>query len=84
MEELQQILEAALACVERAETLQALDAVRVDFLGKKGQISQLMKGLGHLSAEERPHAGAGRARAGARGAAGDPQHDRRCRRRRSH
>jgi phenylalanyl-tRNA synthetase alpha chain len=58
MEELQQILEAALASVERAETLQALDAVRVDFLGKKGQISQLMKGLGHLSAEERPHAGA--------------------------
>ncbi|MGA1207778.1 MAG: phenylalanine--tRNA ligase subunit alpha [Litorivicinaceae bacterium] len=58
MEELQEILRTALVSVEQADTLQRLDAVRVDLLGKKGQISQLMKGLGRLSAEDRPEAGA--------------------------
>ena len=36
---------------------QAIDAVRVRFLGKKGDVTGLMKRLGALSSEERPAAG---------------------------
>jgi len=58
MQELQSLTEQALALVEEAGDLAALDQVRVDYLGKKGQITALLKGLGKLSAEERPAAGA--------------------------
>ncbi|MBB5210099.1 phenylalanine--tRNA ligase subunit alpha [Microbulbifer hydrolyticus] len=58
MQELQSLTEQALALVEEASDLAALDQVRVDYLGKKGQITALLKGLGKLSAEERPAAGA--------------------------
>jgi phenylalanyl-tRNA synthetase alpha chain len=37
--------------------LGALDQVRVRYLGKKGLITELLKGLGRLPAEERPAAG---------------------------
>ena len=58
MENLESLTQAALAAVEGATDLRALDEVRVSYLGKKGEISQLLKGLGKLSAEERPQAGA--------------------------
>lgn len=58
MEDLQPLIEAALAEVEQATALRELDEVRVKYLGKKGAISALLKGLGKLSAEERPKAGA--------------------------
>ena len=58
MENLEQIKAAALAAVEATADLRALDEVRVQYLGKKGEISALLKGLGALSAEERPAAGA--------------------------
>ncbi|MFN3714236.1 MAG: phenylalanine--tRNA ligase subunit alpha [Alcanivoracaceae bacterium] len=58
MDNLQSLTQAALAAVESAADLRALDEVRVQYLGKKGEISQLMKGLGQLSAEERPVFGA--------------------------
>ena len=58
MENLEQIKAAALAAVEATADLRALDEVRVQYLGKKGEISALLKGLGGLSAEERPAAGA--------------------------
>ena len=35
----------------------ALDQIRVEFLGKKGKLTEQLKGLGKLSAEERPKAG---------------------------
>ncbi|AWL11832.1 Phenylalanine--tRNA ligase [Saliniradius amylolyticus] len=35
----------------------ALDKVRVEFLGKKGKLTELLKGLGKLSPEERPKVG---------------------------
>ena len=41
-----------------ASTIAALDEVRVGALGKKGEISALMKGLGGLAPEERREAGA--------------------------
>ncbi|MCC1497151.1 phenylalanine--tRNA ligase subunit alpha [Alcanivorax sp. 1008] len=58
MSNLESLTQAALAAVENAQDLRALDEVRVQYLGKKGEISQLMKGLGQLSAEERPIFGA--------------------------
>jgi len=58
MENLEAIVEQALTAVEQAGDLASLDQVRVDYLGKKGGLTQLLKGLGKLSAEERPKAGA--------------------------
>ncbi|SDJ52635.1 phenylalanine--tRNA ligase subunit alpha [Microbulbifer yueqingensis] len=58
MQDLQSLTEEALAQVAKAEDLAGLDQVRVDYLGKKGQLTALLKGLGKLSAEERPAAGA--------------------------
>ncbi|MCG3196809.1 MAG: phenylalanine--tRNA ligase subunit alpha [Candidatus Omnitrophica bacterium] len=47
--------EAALAA---AVDLRALEEARVRFLGRKGRIKELLKGLGSLTPEERPKAGA--------------------------
>lgn len=58
MENLESLVEAALAAVAGAGDARALDDVRVRYLGKKGEISALLKSLGGLSAEERPKAGA--------------------------
>ena len=56
-EELQQLVDDATQAIESSDNLQALDQVRVNYLGKKGSITALMKNLGKLSAEERPKAG---------------------------
>ncbi|WP_045860362.1 phenylalanine--tRNA ligase subunit alpha [Teredinibacter purpureus] len=58
MENLKELTDEALNLVNDANDLAALDAVRVNYLGKKGQLTGLLKGLGKLSAEERPAAGA--------------------------
>lgn len=58
MENLASLVSEALQQVQSAKSLETLDAVRVDYLGKKGKISALLKTLGKLSAEERPAAGA--------------------------
>jgi phenylalanyl-tRNA synthetase alpha chain len=58
MENMTSLLEQASAAVAAADSVQELDQVRVDYLGKKGPLTALRKGLGKLSAEERPVAGA--------------------------
>ncbi|MDN3640006.1 phenylalanine--tRNA ligase subunit alpha [Simiduia curdlanivorans] len=58
MENLVALTQEALELVAKAEDLNGLDYVRVEYLGKKGKITELLKGLGKLSAEERPAAGA--------------------------
>lgn len=58
MENLSTLTDEAIAQVKNAEALATLDNVRVDYLGKKGQLTALLKTLGKLSAEERPKAGA--------------------------
>ncbi len=55
--ELEAIIEEARSAVENANTPTELDAVRVAYMGKKGKITDLMKGLGKLSNEARPAAG---------------------------
>jgi len=47
----------ALEAVNRASDLGELDAVRVRFLGKKGELTAQLKSLGGLPKEERPAAG---------------------------
>ena len=49
--------EEARADVEAAEDLRALQEVRVKWLGKKGRITQELKGLGALPSDERREAG---------------------------
>ncbi|WP_112181569.1 MULTISPECIES: phenylalanine--tRNA ligase subunit alpha [Paraliobacillus] len=53
-ERLQALQEEALAKVEEASTLEELQQVRVSYLGKKGPITEVLRGMGKLSAEERP------------------------------
>lgn len=45
--------QAALMAVQQATDSRALEQLRVDYLGKKGPISELMKQLGRLAPEER-------------------------------
>ncbi len=58
MENLDQLVQSANQAVADATTIAELDQVRVDFLGKKGQITALLKSLGKLDSSERPAAGA--------------------------
>jgi phenylalanyl-tRNA synthetase alpha chain len=51
------LVEQALEEVNSSATLAALDEVRVRILGKKGLLTEQLKGLGALSAAERPAAG---------------------------
>lgn len=57
-DELQRIEQEALQAIEGAASQEALQEVRVAYLGKKGQVTALLKGLGKLAPEERPVMGA--------------------------
>jgi phenylalanyl-tRNA synthetase alpha chain len=52
-----EVLEGALGEVSRAETTQAVEQVRVRYLGKKGALTDLLRGLPGLPAAERPAVG---------------------------
>ena len=58
MNELKEVTDKLLTAVAEAADLKALEDLRVEALGKKGALTALLKGLGALSAEERPKAGA--------------------------
>jgi len=51
LNELQQVSAQAIAA---ADSLEALEELRVKFLGKKGELTAILKMMGKLSAEERP------------------------------
>ena len=53
MENLEQIKVEILGQIASAEDLKALDDVRVSAMGKKGRITEMMKGLGALPLEEK-------------------------------
>ena len=57
MSSLDELEQQALQEVAAADNAAALDDVRVRFLGKKGLLTQQLKQLGQLPAEERPAAG---------------------------
>jgi phenylalanyl-tRNA synthetase alpha chain len=48
----------ALESIAQAQTLEALEQLRVNYLGKKGEISKILGGMGKLPPEERPAIGA--------------------------
>ncbi|MFI8479151.1 phenylalanine--tRNA ligase subunit alpha [Pseudomonas sp. NPDC078700] len=58
MENLDVLVSQALEAVRNTDDVNALEQLRVHYLGKKGELTQVMKTLGNLSAEERPQAGA--------------------------
>jgi len=57
MDELNKIVSTAQQAIADATDLQSLDQVRVTYLGKKGQLTALMKTLGKMPAEQRREAG---------------------------
>ena len=52
--ELEAIAKQALEELKGTQDLKVLDAVRVKYLGKKGELTAILKQMGKLSAEERP------------------------------
>ncbi|MCC7517183.1 MAG: phenylalanine--tRNA ligase subunit alpha, partial [Pseudomonadales bacterium] len=58
MDNLQVLAEEARNAVATADSERALDDVRVNYLGKKGSLTALLKNLGQLPPEQRPAAGA--------------------------
>ena len=53
-EQLELIKQNALAALDAAETPAALEELRVKLLGKKGELTAVLKMMGKLSPEERP------------------------------
>lgn len=58
MENLVSLTKEALELIQNTRHLAELDQVRVDYLGKKGKLTALLKNLGGLAPEDRPAAGA--------------------------
>jgi phenylalanyl-tRNA synthetase alpha chain len=56
-EQLEQMRQQAIGAIAAAITEDGLNEVRVRFLGRKGELTGLMKGLGALPADERPKVG---------------------------
>ncbi|MFE4108037.1 phenylalanine--tRNA ligase subunit alpha [Almyronema epifaneia] len=56
--QLQSLEQSAQAAIAEAATLDELEQLRVGYLGKKGQLSKVLGGMGRLPAAERPHIGA--------------------------
>ncbi len=53
-EQLEAIRKQVLGAVEAAGSTAALEAIRVQYLGKKGELTAMLKQMGKLSPEERP------------------------------
>ncbi len=56
--DIERVVSEAQAAVSQVQDEAALDEVRVRYLGKKGELTALLKSLGSLDAEERPVVGA--------------------------
>ncbi|PIB57259.1 phenylalanine--tRNA ligase subunit alpha, partial [Pseudomonas sp. 2995-1] len=57
LDRLQELKDEALNKVKEASSLKELKEIRIAYLGKKGPIQEVMKGMGKLSKEERPKVG---------------------------
>jgi len=58
MKELDHIIDEASRAIASTATVADLEQAKSRFLGKAGSLTELLKGLGKLSADERPRAGA--------------------------
>ena len=53
-EQIEQIKQTSIKQIEEAKDLKELNDLRVKYLGKKGELTAVLRGLGSLSPEERP------------------------------
>ncbi len=56
--QLQEIKRQAEEHLKNAKNIEALEEMRIKYLGKKGELTAILKGMGKLTAEERPVIGA--------------------------
>ena len=56
-EMMQNMREAALKAILESEDVDSLESLRVRYLGKKGELTGILRQMGKLSAEERPRMG---------------------------
>ena len=57
MIETKKLLDEATAAIDTANDINQLEQIRIHYLGKKGQLTELLKSVGQLPTEERPQAG---------------------------
>lgn len=57
MQDIILLQQQAANAISQAQDIATLEAIRVDFLGKKGRLTEILKGLSSLSAEEKPKVG---------------------------
>ncbi|MGK7947257.1 MAG: phenylalanine--tRNA ligase subunit alpha [Xenococcaceae cyanobacterium] len=55
--QLQELQQTAVSAIATTNTLEELEQLRINYLGKKGQLSQILRGMGKLTPEERPRVG---------------------------
>ena len=51
------LAQQALEAIAASKSLEELEKLRVNYLGKKGQLSQILRGMGKLGPEDRPRIG---------------------------
>ena len=56
-ERLEAIQKEALEKIQNAETMETLNEIKVEYLGKKGELTQVLKGMKDVAAEDRPKVG---------------------------
>ena len=54
---LQELKEASLSAIGRSDSIEELESLRVKYLGKKGELTAILKQMGKLSEAERPVVG---------------------------
>ncbi|WP_028388357.1 phenylalanine--tRNA ligase subunit alpha [Legionella fairfieldensis] len=57
MQDIILLQQQAADAISQAQDIATLEAIRVDYLGKKGRLTEILKGLAGLPADERPKAG---------------------------
>ena len=57
-EKLEQIRSAVEDALKNAKAMDALENIRIKYMGKKGELTAVLKGMGKLTPEERPKIGA--------------------------
>lgn len=56
-DQLHQLQHSGQSAIAAAPSLEELEQLRIEYLGKKGQLSQILRGMGKLSAADRPAVG---------------------------
>lgn len=57
MQDLISLQQNAFVAIDQAQDIHALEAIRVDYLGKKGRLTDILKNLVNLPAQEKPKVG---------------------------